>query len=71
MIGYMDATDISNRLSSLKEEMKDLQDSNARWSRLDASSRIGRSEHQSRRNRLEEIKVELAGMLSRFKRTGN
>jgi hypothetical protein len=69
--GVMDATDISSRLSSLKEEMRDLQESNARWDRLDRASQIGRAQHQSRRNRLEEIKVELASMLSQFKRTGN
>jgi hypothetical protein len=67
----MDATDISSRLSSLKKEMRDLQESNVRWARLDRASQIGRTEHQSRRDRLEEIKVELASMLGQFKRKVN
>ena len=61
----MDAKHILERVASLKEEMQDLQVANAQ---LD-EPRWSKGGYESRLSRLEQIKMELAAMLDKFKRT--
>ena len=61
--GMMDANYISERLSSLKNEMSDLKVSNARyWNRMGHTA-VEKSASALRRDRLVEIKLELADMM--------
>jgi hypothetical protein len=63
--GMMDANYVSEHLSSLKNEMSDLKVSNARyWNRTDHTA-LEKSASALRRDRLVEIKVELADMMKR------
>jgi hypothetical protein len=59
----MDAAHILERLARLKQEMQDLQCANAR---LD-EPRWGNGCYESRLLRLQQIKMDLAEMLSQFK----
>jgi len=56
---------ISEHLSSLRQEINDLRNLNARFSEKDAHSSIDQTALELRTNRLREIKQELSKMLDR------
>ena len=61
----MDANDISERLSSLKQELSDLRIINARyWSRNEHSA-LQKSARASHQERLLQIKRELSDLMKR------
>ena len=61
----MDANYISGRLTSLKNEMSDIKVSNARyWNRMGHTA-LEKSASALRRDRLVEIKLELADLMKR------
>ena len=65
IVGMMDANYISKRLSSLRNEMSDLRVTNARyWNQKDHTA-LQKSASALRRNRLVEIKLELADLMKR------
>jgi hypothetical protein len=61
----MDANYISERLSSLKNEMSDLKVSNARYWNRTGHTVLEKSASALRRHRLVKIKLELADMMKR------
>ena len=61
----MDANYISERLSSLRNEMSDLRGTNARYWNRKAHTLIQKSASALRHDRLVEIKLELADMMKR------
>jgi hypothetical protein len=66
----MDTKHILERIASLRQEMQELQDLNGLYWRLREPSNTSLGDHNSRRERLEQIKAELAEMLYEFKRIG-
>lgn len=56
---------ISERLSSIRQEIRDLRDLNTRYWSRDEHSQIDKSAYQSRQIRLTQIKQELAVMMKR------
>jgi predicted nuclease with TOPRIM domain len=66
----MDAKQILERVARLREEMQEIQDLNSLTEhRLDRTHE-GVGAYEMRRDRLNEIRSELAGMLDQFKPTG-
>jgi hypothetical protein len=63
--GMMDANYIAERLSSLKNEMSGLKVSNARYWNQTGHTALEKSASALRRDRLVEIKMELADMMKR------
>ncbi len=61
----MDANYVSERLTSLKQEMQDLQDFNGRHCVRDKHTALDNSARASRQERLLQIKRELSDMLKR------
>ncbi len=61
----MDANYVSERLTSLKHEMRDLQDFNGRHSIRNKHTALDNSARASRQERLLQIKRELSDMLKR------
>jgi len=61
----MDANYVSERLTSLKQEMRDLQDFNARHCTRNKHTALDKSARTSRQERLLQIKRELSDMLKR------
>jgi hypothetical protein len=61
----MDANYISERLSSLKNEMSDLRVANARYWNRNGHTTVERSASALRHDRLVEIRLELADMMKR------
>ncbi len=61
----MDANYVSERLTSLKQEMQDLQDFNGRHRVRDKHTALDNSARASRQERLLQIKRELSDMLKR------
>ena len=61
----MDANYVSERLTSLKQEMRDLQDFNGRHRIRDKHTALDNSARASRQERLLQIKRELSDMLKR------
>ena len=69
MIHPVDAKHILERVARLKQEMQELQESNALYRhRADRTWDI--RAYEVRRDRLQEIRAELAGILKEFQRTG-
>jgi hypothetical protein len=65
IVVMMDANYVSERLTSLKNEMSDIKVSNARyWNRMGHTA-LEKSASALRRDRLVEIKLELADMMKR------
>ena len=65
IVGMMDASYISERLASLKQELSDLRVMNARyWSRSEHSA-LEKSARAAHQERLLEIKRELADLMKR------
>ena len=63
--GMMDANYISERLSSLKNEMSNLRVANALYSNRNGHTALQKSASVLRRDRLVEIKLELADLMKR------
>jgi len=63
----MDANYIRERVASLRREMQDLQELNAR-NRAQHRGHLNRPFYELCRTRLQEIKAELATMLAEFRR---
>jgi hypothetical protein len=61
----MDANHISERLSSLKNEMRDLRVANALYCNRRAHTPLQKSASVLRHDRLVEIKLELADLMKR------
>ena len=61
----MDANYVSERLTSLKREIRDLQDFNGRHSIRNKHTALDNSARASRQERLLQIKRELSDMLKR------
>ena len=61
----MDVNYISERLSSLKNEMSDLRGTNARYWNRKGHTPLQKSASALRHDRLVEIKLELADMMKR------
>ena len=58
--------DISERISALTREIRNLQEMNTRyWSENKHIQRLGRAAHEARQLRLEQIKAELSTTLKR------
>jgi hypothetical protein len=65
IVVMMDANYVSERLTSLKNEMSDIKVSNARyWNRMGHTA-LEKSASALRRDRLVEIKLELSDMMKR------
>jgi hypothetical protein len=65
IVGMMDANNISERLASLKQELRDLRIINARyWSRSEHSP-LQKSARASHQERLVQIKRELSDLMKR------
>ena len=65
IVAMMDANHISERLSSLKNEMSDLRVANALYCNLKGYTALAKSASALRRDRLVEIKLELAHLMKR------
>jgi hypothetical protein len=66
MISSVDYKDISERIAFLTQEIHDLQEMNARYSKeTEYTRRISRAAHEARALRLLQIKEELSRMLKR------
>jgi len=64
----MDYKDISERIALLAQEIRDLQEMNARyWKQSERTRRLGRATHENRELRLRQIREELSRMM--LKRT--
>ena len=62
----MDYKDISERIALLTQEIRDLQQMNAAYSKQSESSqRTSRASHEERELRLRQIKEELSRMMSK------
>jgi hypothetical protein len=60
----MDYKDISERIALLTQEIRDLQDMNARyWKETEYTQRVSRAAHEARELRLLQIKEELERMM--------
>jgi hypothetical protein len=67
MMGAMtDAREISEHLASLKREIHDLRETDARYWRRHVHTEQDKSAHVSRQGRLLQIKQELLGMMQRY-----
>jgi uncharacterized protein YdcH (DUF465 family) len=56
---------ITDHLSSLRQEIADLRNLNARFVEKDGHNALDQTAHELRTNRLREIKQELSNMLNR------
>ena len=65
IVVMMDANHISERLSSLKNEMSDLRVTNALYCNRKGYTALQKSASALRRDRLVEIKLELADLMKR------
>ena len=65
IVVMLDANYISERLSSLKNEMSDLRVTNARYWNRNGHTALQKSASALRHDRLEEIKLELADLMKR------
>jgi hypothetical protein len=65
IVVMMDANHISERLASMRQEMSDLGTSNARYWSKRSHTALEKSASALRRDRLVEIKLELADMMKR------
>jgi len=59
----VDYTDISERISSLMEEIREIREMNARYWELNVQPRAERAAHAAREIRLLQIKEELSRMM--------
>jgi len=59
----MDYTDISERISSLMQEIRDIQEMNTRYWKLNVQTQPEQSAHAAREIRLLQIKEELSRMM--------
>ena len=65
IVVMVDANHISERLSSLKNEMSELRVTNALYSNRKGYTKLGKSASALRHRRLVEIKLELADLTKR------
>jgi hypothetical protein len=65
IVVMMDASHISERLSSLKNEMSDIRVTNALYCNRKGYTRLEKSASALRHRRLVEIKLELADLMKR------
>jgi len=59
----MDINNISERVGSMRQEIRELRDLNERYQTSSEHTQSDKSEHQTRELRLSQIKQELAGLL--------
>ena len=60
---FMDHTDISERVSTLMREVRDIREMNARYWELNVQTQAERAAHAAREIRLLQIKEELSKMM--------
>jgi hypothetical protein len=65
IVTMMDAKYISERLSSLRNEMSDIRSTNARYWNREGHTALQKSASALRHDRLVEIKLELSDMMKR------